>query len=193
MNLKVYTEPTAEPVSLDEAKAHLRVDITADDTLIGAMLTAARQYVEMTARRALVTQTLDLYLAAFPSGDTITLPRPPLVSITSLTYVVEAGTTSTLATTVYGAETNTEPGFVYLKPSQTWPSDSLYEGLPVCVRYVAGYGDPPSVPEYYKQAIKLLIGHWYENREGYVIGQGFTPTTVPMAINSLIAFNRGMY
>jgi hypothetical protein len=92
--LTVVTEPTAEPVTLDEAKAHLRVEHEYDDLTIAALITAARKYCETVAKRALVTQTLRLTRDTFPGacdGWILRLPRPPLQSVTSIKYATDAG------------------------------------------------------------------------------------------------------
>lgn len=186
--LIVYTAPTVEPVGLSEAKLHLRIEETdtEEDSLLEALITAARQTIELVTWRALCTQTLDLVLDEFPSGDTLELPRPPLVSVTSISYTLEAGTTSTLSTSVYGVDTDSEPGRLYLKPGQSWPSDSLYPVAGVRIRYVAGYGNPGDVPRTYRQALLLLVGHWYENREQ---SQVQSMSELPFGVQALLGMD----
>lgn len=62
-----------------------------------------------------------------------------------------------------------EPGRVWLNYGKTWPTVSLRPGPAITVRYVAGYGAAVDVPMQYKQAMLLMIGHFYENREEIVI------------------------
>jgi uncharacterized phiE125 gp8 family phage protein len=186
MGLEVYTAPALEPVSLTEAKAHLRVDITDDDTLITALITSAREMVEQITRRALISQTLDYKIDDWP-GDYMELPMPKLISITSITYKLYSdGSTSTLSSAVYFAVTSTTPGRVALKPGQSWPGDSLYPYQAITVRYVAGYGSAASsVPGPIKEAIKLLIGHLYENREASYAGNP-NVSMLPMGVDKLL-------
>lgn len=189
MSLRVYSEPSEEPVSLVEAKLHCRVDIDEDDLLISGLITTAREMAEMTSGRALITQTLDLYLEEWPEDEFISLPRPPLQSVTSVVYTDEDGTEQTLSTDDYSVDTHSEPGRVALKAGKSWPSDSLQSGSPIRVRYVAGYGTVNLVPQRYKQAILLLVGHWYENREN-VLTSGAMPKNIPMAAEALLWIDR---
>ncbi len=170
MGLVLVTAPGVEPVSLAEAKSHLRVDTTDDDALITALITAAREQVENDTRRALVTQTWDYVLDAFPSGSEIVLPLPPLQSVTSITYRDKDGNSSTFDASNYVVDTAGMFGRVVLKSGVTWPSVTLYPAGAVTVRFVAGYGDAGAVPQSLKQAILLLVGHLYENREAAIMG-----------------------
>jgi uncharacterized phiE125 gp8 family phage protein len=163
--LKLATAPAEEPISKAEAKLHLRVDISDDDDLITSYIITARRRAEKISGRAFVTQTWDYVLDAFPAGDTLKIPFPPLQSITSIKYYDEDGTEYTVSSGDYYVDTYGEPGRVVLKSSATWPSISLREANGVIVRFVAGYGDADDVPEEFKQAIYLLVGHFYENRE----------------------------
>lgn len=188
--LKRTVDPTIEPVTLAEAKSHLRVEIADDDTLIGNLIQAAREYIEDVTGRALITQTWRLSLSAWPSSDIIKLPRPPLVSAT-VAYTDSAGTATTWAATNYDVDTESEPGLIRLAYGITWPTATLKPTNPIQITYVAGYGaTAASVPEYARQAILMLLAHWHENREGVLVGQGFTATPVPFAIESLIWLNR---
>lgn len=185
MALTVVVEPAVEPITLEEAKCHLRVTVTEDDVLIEGLIRAAREQIELECSRALIKQTLELALDAFPC-PWITLPRPPLLSVTSITYTDVNGTTQTLATSEYTVDTRREPAEIVPAWGKSWPSTREVQNA-VVVRYVAGYGDDPGlVPEALKLAAKMLIGHWYENRESVVIAQGLTPATVPMAVDRLL-------
>lgn len=185
----VVTGPATEPVSVTEAKLHLRVDHDEDVALIAGLVAAAREQVEAMSRRALVTQTLELRLAGWPGGECILLPRPPLASVVSVKYTDTAGVEQTFAATNYTAHTAPEPGGVWLKYNCSWPSADLAPGPSIAVRYTAGYGTAAAVPQRYKQAILLLVGHWYEQREA-VITTGQQPVTVPMAVEMLCAAER---
>lgn len=169
MALKIHAAPAAEPVATAEAKSHLRVDITADDTLIDAYVKAGREWVENFCNRALITQTWKYYLDEFPAEDHIDIPLPPLQSITSITYTDINGTVATMSASDYIADTASEPGRVVLGYGKSWPSDSLYPSNPICITFVAGYGAAgAAVPESLRTAIKLITGDLYENREASV-------------------------
>ena len=103
MPLTLVTPPTLEPLTLAEATSHLRVDLNDDDDLITDLITAAREYAETVTRRALLTQTWDLKLDAFPasSGTPVRLPFPPLQSVTSIQYVDTNGDTQTWSSDDY--------------------------------------------------------------------------------------------
>ncbi len=186
MALKLITAPATEPVTSTEAKSHLRVDTTADDTLIGTLITAARQHVEAHLRRALITQTWELVTDAFPVGDILRLPLPPLVSVTSIKYTDEDGAESTLSSGLYVVDTDSTKGRVVLKNGETWPSVTLAAANGVRVRYVAGYGEASAVPRPIRQAILLLIGTMYENRESVLVAQGVTVAQLPFGVDALL-------
>lgn len=189
MALTVFAEPATEPITLDEAKCHLRVTVTEDDVLIEGLILAARQQVELECSRALIKQTFELALDAFP-WEAITIPRPPLVSVTSIVYTDVNGATQTLATSEYTVDNRREPAVIVPAWGKTWPSTREVPNA-VVVRYVAGYGDDPGlVPEAIKLAAKMLIGHWYENREAAFIGQGFVPIVTPVAVDRLLMPHR---
>ena len=187
MALKLITAPAAEPVSTSEAKSHLRVDTTADDTYIGTLITVARQNVESHLRRALISQTWEVVLDDFPAG-VIRLPKPPLASVTSIKYTDDEGNESTYSSANYVVDTDTEPGRVVLKSGQTWPAVTLAAVNGVRVRYVAGYGAAGSnVPQAIRQAILLVIGSLYENREDVLVAQGVSIGVLPFGVVALLA------
>src|SRR5688572_25610126 len=100
--LVVQTPPAAEPVTTAEAKLHLRVTDSDDDTYIGSLITAARQKLENENGLAFINQTWDLTLDAFPDlGDVIKFPIHPLSSVTSITYKDTDGTTQTWSSSMY--------------------------------------------------------------------------------------------
>lgn len=164
LSLTQTVAPTSEPVSLVEVKQHLRVTHNSEDALLLLYMQAAREHIERTTRRQLLTATYVLGLDAFPSCDTFRLPRAPIQSVTSIAYLDTAGVSQTLATSVYGVNTRCEPGQVFLKYGQTWPSSYSQEQA-VTVTYLAGWGHYSQVPPQLKMALLLLVGHCYEHRE----------------------------
>jgi uncharacterized phiE125 gp8 family phage protein len=163
----LITAPTVEPVSLSEAKLHLRVDGTDDDDLITGLIVAARENCELVTRRALVTQTRELTLNKWPVYRGIHFPVLPLQSVTAITYTPDEGE----AVVIDGGDyvVDTVYGRLVLKADAVWPTAALQVVAAIKVRYVAGYGSAVAVPQAIKQAMLLLIGEWYEQREAGVV------------------------
>jgi uncharacterized phiE125 gp8 family phage protein len=174
MTLKIITAPVAEPITLEEAKLHLRVDVDDDDDLIEALITAARETAEHLTGRSLITQTWERLLDAFPEAE-IELGRAPVQSITSITYVDEAGDEQTMAAEDYSLDASTIPGWVLPSASlASWPN-ALDTANAVRVRFVCGYGaDGSAVPAGIRAWMKLQIGTLYKMRESVVAGVSVT-------------------
>lgn len=134
---------------------------TTSDPYLAGLIAAARLWVEDTTRRALITQTWKLYLNAFDNA--IEIPRAPLQSVTSITYVDTAGATQTVAASVYTVDTDSVPGRVLLAPDQLWPTDVDDREKGICITFVAGYGaSGASVPVTDLHAIKLQLEILYD-------------------------------
>lgn len=185
---KIVTAPTLEPLTVAEAKAHLRVDAADQDGLISSLIVAARQYAEAFTRRAFITQTWDLFYDSFPNQDEISntqqidLPYPPLQSVTSVKYTDLGGVVQTLDPATYIIDAD-GPGRIALAYLKFWPVFRQVANS-IQIRIVAGYGPAASdVPQTIKQAMLLLIGHWFQNREA-VGSAGMAE--VPMSVKSLL-------
>jgi len=174
---RLVTAPTSEPVSLAEAKAHLRLETTADDTLVAALIVAARQWAEEYLWRGLVTQTWELVLDAFPERGEIELPRGNLVSIASLKYVDDNGTEQTWAASNYTKDDTSEPGKLRLAYDKDWPS-ARDQWDAVKIRYTVGWAgeaaqmpaEADRVPAAIRAAMMLVISQLYEHRTPEVVG-----------------------
>jgi len=189
--LDVSTAPTAEPISTAEAKTHLRVTVSTDDTYIDTLIASARHWVEQHCGIALIDQTLKLYLDRFPICDEpIMLPRPPSQTISSVTYVDEDGTTQTWTSSKYALDAIRHPGRLHTAYNETYPTVRSIENA-VIVTYVAGYGATgASVPPDIIHAMKLLLTQWYEVRESVC------PTTLsepPYSVKALLGHYRTYY
>lgn len=137
-----------------------------ESTYLQTLIKAAREYCQNFQNRAYVNQTWELWLDQFPDIDYIELPLPPLSSVTSVKYYGTDNTEYTLSADDYSVDVKSEPGKVYLRHSKSWPTTVLRPYQGVCVTYVAGYGATAAyTPQAVKQAMLLLIGHWYNNRE----------------------------
>lgn len=162
--------PSAEPVTLTEAKAHCRIDEGSDDTYVTNLIKAAREWAEAHTGRQLINASWTLKLSAFPT--IIQLPHPPLSSITSLAYVDTDGTAGTLTENT-DFEKFTDPTLPQLREMYgvSWPTtrDSTLEA--VTVTYVAGYGAAStSVPEGIRQAILGMVELMYTYRSPQITG-----------------------
>jgi len=184
MAFQIISPPAIEPVTLAEAKLHCRIDHPDEDSLLTGLIIAARQWMEQATRRSFITQTLKLNLAGWL--QTIQLPHPPLQSVSNVAYINSNGETVAVESANYTVVSACEPGEIL--PSQSWPSTSLAPGLPVQIEYIAGYGDTAdAVPQLYRQAILLMVAHWYENREATL---PMNLRTVPFAVQSIINIDR---
>lgn len=159
--LSTYTAPLAEPLHVDDAKLHLGVDITEHDAAITVLIGAARRLFEEIQGRALITQTFDLTLDEWPQGREIKLPRAPLRSVTSITYVDSDGTSATFAASNYVVDTKSEPGRITLGYNKSWPSATLRPGGAITIRYVSGYATAFTAVA--NTDILTATGHGYAN------------------------------
>lgn len=166
---KLVTGPTEEPITTAEAKAHLRQTEADEDALIDDLILQAREWTESAIERALVTQTWDLFLDAFPDGD-LRVPLPPLQSVTSVKYTDVDAVTTTFAASNYYVDTVMEPGRIVLSSGISWPSVALRPANAVEVRFIAGYGLAVDVPQRAKGLMHMLIEHWYVNRGSVITG-----------------------
>lgn len=163
MALKLITAPTAEPVTVAEVRAHCRIDSTAEDSLLATYIAAARQLCEETIGRALMPQTWEQTLDAFPAGE-IKLLKTPVASVVSVVYVDANGTEQTMPSTDYVLDAETEPGWLLPADGLAWPAtDDVINA--VRIRFVAGYPHSAAVPELLKVWIYATVGAFVTQRE----------------------------
>jgi uncharacterized phiE125 gp8 family phage protein len=173
--------------SVDVALQTLATD---EDTLLDSLITAARTHAERFCRRSFITTSWTLRLDKFPSGvGAIDMPRPPLITVTTLKYYNGSGVLTTLTeNTDYLVDTASEPGRITLPVSKLWPSPQQRANA-VEIAFTAGYGASASaVPEEIKIAVKMLAGHWYENRN--VMIEGHIVADTPLSVSSLLWMHR---
>lgn len=174
--LTIITPPAVEPVTLMEAKSHVRVEIADDDNLITALITTARESIEREIGRSMMTQTLRETVDG--GRETIRLERAPVQAVTSVTLTDSNGTVSTIQPNQY-VEADGAMKYLY----GPWPIGRGFQAIQV--DYLAGYGDAANdVPNPLKQAVLMLIGHFYENREAINIGN--IVTELPFGVKVLI-------
>lgn len=181
--LKTYAAPTVEPLTVDQVMEHLRLDEY--ETMLPLLIASARASAEAATSLALMTQTLDLYLDAFPAAEII-LPRSPLQSVTSITYTDTDGATQTLTASEYLVDTASAPPRIVPAYGKSWPSTRQQLNA-VQVRFVCGHTDAASVPADVKAWMLLSIGTAYEHRESIATGEDFVEMP---HIDRLVAANR---
>lgn len=170
------------PVTLDEVKAYLRIDGNDDDSVLLALIDAATEWVEEQTRQTLQlsesTQTID----GFPTNGVIVLPAMPLRSVNYVWYFNETGDQQLVPSNSYTVDITTKPGRIVLKPSRTWPTTDG-SAASVWIEYTAGYSTAASVPATLRQAIKFMVGHWFEHREAATDRR---IDKVPLAVESIL-------
>jgi uncharacterized phiE125 gp8 family phage protein len=184
------------PVSVAEAKEHLRiVDMTTDDDYIGMLIDTATAWCEDYCDRTFAHKHYTVAFDDFPSLR-IALPRPPvqLASVATnatvtISYVDQGGTTQTLTwaqsgTQQFRLDRDHVPALVYPLYLENWPNVRL-DDKAVQVTYLAGYGGAANVPTPAKHAIKMLVGHWYANRESVLVGS--ISKELEFAVSALLA------
>ena len=179
MPMQLITPPAGEPVSLAQAKLHLRIDFNEDDELIQALISAARQAAETITNRQFITARWKLVMDSFPgpslmgvpAGQPFTLPghailiqKTPVLSVVSIYYLDMTGAIQTMPSSNYTGDTSSEPARITPVFGQIWPICLPQIGA-VSVTFDAGYGTAAQVPEGIKIWIKLRVGSLYAHRE----------------------------
>lgn len=186
MGLVVSTPPANLPVGLNEVRDWCRIDTADGDATLTALIQAAVEHVsglDGFSALALITQTFDWTMDAFPTSGALDFPRWPVQSVTSISYIDADGAPQTWAAEDYQVDTKSKPARLTFAFGGAWPSaQAIYNA--VTIRFVAGYGDEPEdIPESLRTAIKVLVANWTENREG-------SPSRLPVQVRSMIAKHR---
>ncbi len=176
--------PTVAPVSLPEAKAHLQIDDNDEDGLILALIDAVTEHFDGAngaLGKALITQTWTVSVKR-PEDNSIILPVTPVQSVSSIAYYDGDDNSQTLTVSdfyLYKTE-----DFAYITPKQgvTWPVTRNREDA-FTVTYVAGFGGAADVPQIIKQAILLMLRHWFDNRSAT---SDLTIKDVPLAVEAIV-------
>lgn len=169
MTTKLITAPTTEPLTLSEAKLHLRVTDSSDDNLISGLVSAARTACESQLNKVLMLQTWRTTYDSFP--DAIELNMLPVASISSVKYIDTNGVEQTLSSISYTLDNSSDYKTAFVVPAYGYQWPAAREQInAVYVDYVCGYASSSAVPATYKQWMLLHIGAWYENRNGVSVG-----------------------
>jgi uncharacterized phiE125 gp8 family phage protein len=163
MSLQLNTPPAAEPVTLAQAKAWLRVESGDDeDALIASLIGAARARAEWHTGRAFITQGWTLWLDRTPALAEI--PLPPLQGVGAVTLYMQDDGAVVLDPDQYRVDTVSDPGRVALKPGIDLSGLRAMNALSIA--FTAGYGDAADVPAPVAQAILQILSSLYEHRGG---------------------------
>ncbi|WP_035384489.1 phage head-tail connector protein [Ferriphaselus sp. R-1] len=162
MPLQLVTPPALEPVTLSEARLHLRVDTADDDPLIGALISAARVHAEMLTARQFLPARWRLVLDRFT--PMVLLNRSPVVSVVSVRYLDMGGLWQIMPPTDYVVESSSEPARITPAFGKIWPPTLPQIGS-VEILFDAGYTDATKVPDGIKRWMLLRVGSLYQHRE----------------------------
>jgi len=150
--------PPAEPVTLAEAKAFLRVDHDDDDALIQTLIASARERLETHLNIAMITRSMQVSTA---TSGTVRLPRWPVASVQTVRF----------------DEEETAEAVINLRCR---PATVTYRAADLAeITFTAGYGlDPQDVPAPLRQAMLLLVAQGFEHRDG-------APSSLPLMVDAL--------
>ncbi len=196
MEYRILSQPVSEPLSLAEARAHLRLvaygspESHPDDDYITQLISDAREWVERYLNRTLVTKTIEFYVNEFKSR--YDLPLLPIQSVDSITYLADDNTIKTVGASVYKFKAYESAAKLILASNQQMPTDLIDEEDAITITVTAGYTNGASpdtypLPHPIKAAMLLIIGHLYENRQEDVLGNTrISFNSLPMGVYNLI-------
>jgi len=187
LQVVTITEPTTEPVTTVEAKLHLRVTWASDDDYIAALVASARRLVQSRTGMRLFTQTIEIRADRWADFDTsgksiLSLRTSPIQSVTSVKYYNTDDIDTTYPDTSYWEDLTGVPARIQIKNTADLPSLNSRIGN-VRIRAVAGWATVGEIPEPFKTAIKLLVGHWYSTREE---SSEATLSSIPEGVSNLL-------
>jgi len=184
MALVLTSGPLSEPVTVAEAKAHLRLDGSAEDLLIASLILTSRLHIEAALGLALITQGWRLILDRWPGWPEVPIPLRPIQSIASVSVLAADGTPETMPASGYILDQHGLPPRL-IRTGTSWPGPGrLAAGIEI--GFTAGYGAAASdVPAPIRQALLMLVAHWYEHRDPIEIGSPVI--AIPSAVSELLA------
>ena len=183
MALMMTSGPAVEPVGVDEAKAHLRIDGVSEDALIASLVLTSRLHIEAALGLALIDQSWRLVLDAWPKDGIVKLPMSPVTAVSAIRVRDGEGPSTLVNADNYDVALVGRPQRIIPK-SASWLQPAT-RAAGIEIDFIAGYGAAAvDVPAPIRQALLLLVAHWYEHRDPFEIG---TPQTgIPQAVSRLL-------
>lgn len=183
MSLVMTSPPAAEPVTIADVKAHLRIDGSDEDILLASLLLTSRLHIETALSLALITQSWTFRLDRWPGERCLELPLAPLRAVAEVRVRDAAGTATVVPAESYLVDLASRPA--RLVWNNVAPPEPQTPASGIEIDLLAGFGGgADSVPAPLKHAILLLAAHWYEHRDPNEIGS--TGARIPDAVSSLI-------
>ena len=187
-DLVTITAAASAAVTTAEAKTHMRVDYATDDTYIDELVDIATTQVEGITGFKLMAQTSELRADSFrdvgivhPSmPDILRLRVAPISTLTSVKYDDADDTEQTMSSSDYWEDLKSVPNRIRVKTQ--WP-ETEEKIAAVRIRMATGFASAAAIPEHFKLAIKLLVGHWYENREETT---ELVLSEIPVGVNNIL-------
>lgn len=182
MGLVLTAAPAVEPVTVDEAKAHLRIDHAEEDALLASLITTSRLHIEAALNLAMITQGWCWRFDKWPDAKVVALPMRPVQSVEAVRIRPADGAVETLSVEDFMLDGSAPARLI--STNDAWPKPGV-SALGIEIAFTAGFGDAVGdVPAPIRQALLMLVGHWYENRQGTVLGGA--ETRVPESASALL-------
>ncbi len=198
MAISVVIGPSSELVSLAEAKDHCRITADIEDSQIAGFILTARRYAEGTTRRTFGAQTIDCiydsYTGSWPrttvyeqgscfSIARLEFPVSPVRTVLSVRYVGADGGQALLDPSNYAARLDGSVAYIEPAFATVWPA-LRGQSAAIVARVEAGW-TPETFPDDLRQALLMLIEHFYNNRGAVITGS--TVVEVPMAAEAMLS------
>jgi uncharacterized phiE125 gp8 family phage protein len=183
MPLVLTAAPDREPVSVSEAKDYLRVDSAVEDPVVASLILAARLHIEGALDIAMVTQSWSLFLDGWPEDRRVAIPLGPLKSVNSIKVYDADDVAQTVSPDAYIVDPSALRPRLVLQAGAVWPRPGrAANGIEIAL--TAGYGDTPDkVPAPIRQAVLMLVAHWYQEREPVAFDK---PDVLPHGVADLL-------